>query len=62
MFSQSYNNKDRGASYHLAQANRANVVQGRFGSRDPKDNIIKETVYTAGPRGYALCLSTVHKI
>lgn len=46
-----YANKDRGASYHLAHANTNGVVGGRFGAKDPATDTVKETVYTAGPRG-----------
>lgn len=52
-----YANDDEGSSYHISQANRANVVRGRFGSRDPETGGIKETVYTAGPRGYGLIIT-----
>lgn len=47
-----YANKDRGGSYHLARGNANNVVGGRFGAREPGTDEIKETIYTAGPRGY----------
>lgn len=46
-----YNNHDEGSSYHVAHGNSAKVVGGRFGARDPATGTIKETVYTAGPRG-----------
>ncbi|XP_034824897.1 uncharacterized protein Cpr73D [Maniola hyperantus] len=56
-----YTNKDIGASYHLAQGNINGVVGGRFGARDPSNNEIKETIYTAGPRGFRARGPNVHR-
>lgn len=46
-----YANKDRGASYHLAHGNTNGLVGGRFGAKEAGTEVVKETVYTAGPRG-----------
>ncbi|CAG4977542.1 unnamed protein product [Colias eurytheme] len=56
-----YANKDRGASYHLARGNANGVVGGRFGSREPGTEEIKETIYTAGPRGFRAKGPNVHR-
>ncbi|XP_026739644.1 uncharacterized protein LOC113502321 [Trichoplusia ni] len=56
-----YANKDRGASYHLAHGNTNGVVGGRFGSKDPASDTVKETVYTAGPRGFRAKGPNVHR-
>ncbi|XP_041976209.1 uncharacterized protein LOC121730996 [Aricia agestis] len=56
-----YANKDRGASYHLSHSNSNGVVGGRFGARDPGTNEIKETIYTAGPRGFRAKGPNVHR-
>ncbi|KAJ8732960.1 hypothetical protein PYW07_015559 [Mythimna separata] len=56
-----YANKDRGASYHLAHANSNGVVGGRFGAKDPATDTVKETVYTAGARGFRAKGPNVHR-
>ncbi|XP_049866374.1 protein SPT2 homolog [Pectinophora gossypiella] len=56
-----YANKDNGQSYHLAHSNAAGVVGGRFGAKDPATNTVKETVYTAGPRGFRAKGPNVHR-
>ncbi|XP_063360943.1 uncharacterized protein LOC134650049 [Cydia amplana] len=56
-----YANKDRGSSYHLAHANANKVVGGRFGAVDPASGTVKETVYTAGPRGFRAKGPNVHR-
>ncbi|XP_044728573.1 translation initiation factor IF-2-like [Chrysoperla carnea] len=56
-----YANRDRGASYHFADANARNVVRGKFGSRNPGTGRIDETIYTAGPRGYRPRGPNVHR-
>ncbi|KAL4703038.1 hypothetical protein ACJJTC_004097, partial [Scirpophaga incertulas] len=56
-----YANKDRGQSYHLAHGNANGVVGGRFGARDPATDTVKETVYTAGPRGFRAKGPNVHR-
>ncbi|XP_075970874.1 cuticular protein 73D isoform X2 [Anticarsia gemmatalis] len=56
-----YANKDRGASYHLAHGNTNGVVGGRFGAKDPATDTVKETVYTAGPRGFRAKGPNVHR-
>ncbi|XP_045446445.1 uncharacterized protein LOC123654592 [Melitaea cinxia] len=56
-----YANKDRGGSYHLARGNANNVVGGRFGAREPGTDEIKETIYTAGPRGFRAKGPNVHR-
>ncbi|XP_050681694.1 uncharacterized protein LOC126977060 isoform X2 [Leptidea sinapis] len=56
-----YANKDRGASYHLARGNSNGVVGGRFGAREPGTEEVKETVYTAGPRGFRAKGPNVHR-
>nr|XP_026490034.1 uncharacterized protein LOC113396348 [Vanessa tameamea] len=56
-----YANKDRGGSYHLAHGNANKVVGGRFGSREPGTDEIKETIYTAGPRGFRAKGPNVHR-
>ncbi|XP_050422178.1 uncharacterized protein LOC126834358 [Adelges cooleyi] len=38
--------------FHVAAANKDNVVSGRFGSRNPGTGIIGQTLYSAGPRGF----------
>ncbi|XP_037978543.2 collagen alpha-1(I) chain isoform X1 [Plutella xylostella] len=56
-----YSNKDIGSSYHLAHGNANKVVGGRFGARDPATNTVKETVYTAGPRGFRAKGPNIHR-
>ncbi|XP_014371753.2 uncharacterized protein LOC106721345 [Papilio machaon] len=56
-----YANKDRGGSYHLARGNQNGVVGGRFGARDPASDTVKETIYTAGPRGFRAKGPNVHR-
>ncbi|XP_031769567.2 uncharacterized protein LOC113511753 isoform X3 [Galleria mellonella] len=56
-----YSNKDRGASYHLAHGNANGLVGGRFGARDPATDTVKETVYTAGPRGFRAKGANIHR-
>ncbi|CAK1552858.1 unnamed protein product [Leptosia nina] len=56
-----YVNKDRGSSYHLAKGNANGVVGGRFGSREPGTEEVKETIYTAGPRGFRAKGPNVHR-
>ncbi|XP_028162361.1 uncharacterized protein LOC114354271 isoform X1 [Ostrinia furnacalis] len=56
-----YTNKDRGQSYHLSHGNANGVVGGRFGARDPATDTVKETVYTAGPRGFRAKGPNVHR-
>ncbi|CAH0407902.1 unnamed protein product [Chilo suppressalis] len=56
-----YSNKDRGQSYHLAHGNANGVVGGRFGARDPATDTVKETIYTAGPRGFRAKGPNVHR-
>ncbi|CAH2075521.1 unnamed protein product, partial [Iphiclides podalirius] len=56
-----YANKDRGGSYHLARGNQNGVVGGRFGARDPATDTVKETIYTAGPRGFRPKGPNVHR-
>ncbi|KAM3961603.1 cuticular protein 73D [Aphomia sociella] len=56
-----YTNTDRGASYHLAHGNANGLVGGRFGARDPATDTVKETVYTAGPRGFRAKGANIHR-
>ncbi|XP_060801078.1 uncharacterized protein LOC106141514 [Amyelois transitella] len=56
-----YANPDRGQSYHLAHGNANGLVGGRFGAKDPKTDTIKETIYTAGPRGFRAKGPNVHR-
>ncbi|XP_072940588.1 uncharacterized protein Cpr73D [Epargyreus clarus] len=56
-----YSNKDRGGSYHIAKGNPNGVVGGRFGAREPGTDVVKETVYTAGPRGFRAKGPNVHR-
>ncbi|KAI5644062.1 insect cuticle protein domain-containing protein [Phthorimaea operculella] len=56
-----YANKDSGQSYHLAHANNQGVVGGRFGAKDPATNTVKETVYSAGPRGFRAKGPNIHR-
>ncbi|XP_030037180.2 uncharacterized protein LOC115452726 isoform X1 [Manduca sexta] len=56
-----YSNKDRGSSYHLAHGNANGVVGGRFGGTDPATDTIKETIYTAGPRGFRAKGPNIHR-
>ncbi|CAF4901529.1 unnamed protein product [Pieris macdunnoughi] len=56
-----YVNKDRGSSYHLAKGNANGVVGGRFGAREPGTEEVKETIYTAGPRGFRAKGPNVHR-
>ncbi|XP_032511599.2 uncharacterized protein LOC116766052 [Danaus plexippus] len=56
-----YANKDRGGSYHLAQGSSKGLVGGRFGAREPGTDEVKETIYTAGPRGFRAKGPNVHR-
>ncbi|XP_012550706.1 cuticular protein RR-1 motif 47 isoform X1 [Bombyx mori] len=56
-----YANKDRGSSYHLAHGTANGVVGGRFGGKDPATDTVKETIYTAGPRGFRAKGPNVHR-
>ncbi|CAB3243373.1 unnamed protein product [Arctia plantaginis] len=56
-----YANKDRGASYHLAHGNTNGLVGGRFGAKEPGTDVVKETVYTAGPRGFRAKGPNIHR-
>ncbi|KAJ0179723.1 hypothetical protein K1T71_004314 [Dendrolimus kikuchii] len=56
-----YTNKDRGSSYHLAHGNPNGLVGGRFGSKDPATDTVKETIYTAGPRGFRAKGPNIHR-
>ncbi|XP_053603098.1 uncharacterized protein Cpr73D isoform X2 [Plodia interpunctella] len=56
-----YANPDRGQSYHLAHGNSNGLVGGRFGAKDPATDTVKETIYTAGPRGFRAKGPNVHR-
>lgn len=46
------NSDTAGGHYHSASGSPNKVVRGRYGSRNPVNNRLEETTYTAGPRGY----------
>lgn len=45
------NSETAGGHYHSASGSPNKIVRGRYGSRNPTNNRLEETTYTAGPRG-----------
>ncbi|XP_063698107.1 uncharacterized protein LOC134829046 [Culicoides brevitarsis] len=54
-------NSDEGSHYHTAAGNPSTAISGRYGSRNPENGQIEETVYTAGPRGFRARGPNVHR-
>ncbi|XP_075161339.1 cuticular protein 73D [Haematobia irritans] len=56
-----HSNDDVGSYYHSASGTPDNLVQGRYGSRNPATGQVEETVYTAGPRGFRVNGPQIHR-
>ncbi|XP_055911908.1 uncharacterized protein LOC129945949 [Eupeodes corollae] len=60
-FSFRHSNDDIGSYYHSAAGNPDNKIRGRYGSRNPSNGRVEETVYTAGPRGFRANGPQIHR-
>lgn len=52
---------DPGGHYHEAAGNPKSIIRGRYGSRNPRNGRVEETVYTAGRRGFRARGPTIHR-
>ncbi|XP_055847051.1 uncharacterized protein LOC129912706 [Episyrphus balteatus] len=60
-FSYRHSNDDIGSYYHSVAGNPDNSIRGRYGSRNPSNGRVEETVYTAGPRGFRANGPQIHR-
>ncbi|XP_011212953.2 uncharacterized protein LOC105232792 [Bactrocera dorsalis] len=60
-FSFRHSNDDIGSFYHSASSSPDNIVQGRYGARNPSTGQLEEVVYTAGPRGFRVNGPKIHR-
>ncbi|XP_014093148.3 uncharacterized protein [Bactrocera oleae] len=60
-FSFRHSNDDIGSFYHSASSTPDNIVQGRYGSRNPTTGQLEEVAYTAGPRGFRVNGPKIHR-
>lgn len=56
-----HSNDDIGSFYHSSSSSPDNIVQGRYGSRNPATGKVEEVVYTAGPLGFRVNGPKIHR-